>query len=187
MRKTLCVIAILMATICAPSASADAVVTVNFSETTVLNGTAQGTITGIPLTFETNNEILSIAIFWTDTGTSNFPFPLVYGAEDNIVLGGVSVNSVCNYLVQTGPATYSAVDCGKLGAPDVSSVTYSGNWGSAEIGFAGSEPITIVSTFTQRTIVPEPGSLSSLNFGLLGLGLIVAMRKRITPAAYRSH
>ena len=180
MRKSLCIIVLLLAATCAPTASADAVVTLNFSETTVLNGTAQGTVTGIPLTFETNYEILSIAILWGDTGTANFPFPLVYGAEDNIVLGGVPVSSVCNYLVQTGPSSFQAVDCSTstLEAPFVSSVTYAGNWGSATIGFAGSEPITIDSSFTERTITPEPSNLSSLGFGLLGIGLWWLMRKR---------
>ena len=183
MRKSLWVIAstLLLVAACAPTASADAVVTINVSETTVLNGTAQGYVTGIPLTFETNYEILTIAILWADTGTPNFPFPLVYGAEDNIVLDEGFVSSVCNYLVQTGPSTFQVVDCSKntLEAPYVSSVTYAGNWGSAEIGFAGSEPITIDSTFTQRTITPEPSSFISLCFGLVGLGWMLARRKWI--------
>src|SRR5271167_130139 len=179
MRKSLCIIPslLLLAAIGAPSASADSLVTLDFSLTTVLNGTAQGTITGVPLTFETNYEILSIAIVWADTGTANFPFPLVYGAEDNVVLGGSPVDSVCNYLVQSGPSSYNAVDCNTLVAPYVSSVTYAGNWGSAEIGFAGSEPIKIDSNFTARTITPEPSSFSSLGLGLVGLGLMVVMRK----------
>jgi hypothetical protein len=179
MRKFWWIGSLLLAAICAPTASADTLVTLNVSETTVLNGTAQGTITGVPLTFETSNEILSISIDWADTGTANFPYPIVYGAEDNIVLGGSLVNSVCNYLVQNGPSSYYTVDCDGLEAPYVSSVTYSGNWGSAEIGFAGSEPITIDSTFTKQTIVTEPSSLSSLGLGLVGLGLVLVVRKRI--------
>jgi hypothetical protein len=162
------------------SASADAVVTLNFNETTVLNGTANETSTGIPFTFETKFEILTVVINWADTGTANFPFPIVFGAMDNIVLDGDLMSSVCNYLIQTGPDTFQAVNCptGALEAPFVSTVTYSGNWGSAEIGFAGNEPITIDSTFSQRTISAEPSSFISLLLGLVGLASIVAIRRR---------
>jgi hypothetical protein len=183
MRKSLWIISALLlsATIVAPKADADALVTINFSETTVLNGTAAGTITGIPLTFESSDEILTIAIDWADTGTANFPFPLVYGAEDNIVLDDGVTSAVCNYLYQNGPSSYYTVDCDTLEAPYVSSVTYAGNWGSATIGFAGSEPITIDSTFTEQTIVSEGSSFSFLGLGLVGLGLMIARQKRICP------
>src|SRR5262249_178083 len=126
MKSKLAILVLVMVCLCA-RAKADAVVTINFAETTVLNGGAQFYDTGIPLTFKTDHEILSIAILWADTGTSNFPFPLVYGAEDNIVLGGILVDSVCNYLVQTGPSSFTAVGCNTLQAPFVSSVTSSGH------------------------------------------------------------
>jgi hypothetical protein len=72
------------------------------------------------------------------------------------------------------------VDCptGVLEAPFVSTVTYSGNWGSAEIGFAGNEPITIDSTFSQQTITPEPEGVTLLGLGLVGLASMAAMRRR---------
>lgn len=185
MRKSLwLILTVVFLPVWPPAASADAVVTINFSETTFINSTTAGNVTDVPLTFETDHEILSIAILWADTGTANFPFPLVYGAEDNVVLDDGAVSSVCNYLYQSGPSSYYAVDCptGTLEAPYVSSVTYAGNWGSATIGFAGSEPITINSTLTQQTIVPEPRSLSLAGLGLIGL-MMVGMRKRMS----RSH
>ena len=167
-----------------PDARADAVVTLDFNETTVLNGTAQGAVTGVPLTFETSHEILSIAIDWADTGTANFPYPLVYGAEDNIVLDGVQMSSVCNYLVQTGPSAFQAMDCptGTLQAPYLYSATYSGAWGSAEIGFAANVPIIANSTFEHQTITPEPGSTGLLGITLVGLVSIVTFRRRASIA-----
>lgn len=186
MRKGLWLIPLLIAAIGAPNARADAVVTINFSETTILNGTTAGINTGVPLTFETGDEILTIAIVWADTGTANFPFPLVFGAEDNVVLDDGMASSVCNYLYQSGPSSFYTVDCSTLEAAHVSSVTYAGNWGSATIGFAGSEPITIDSTFTERTVVPEPGTLALVGLGLVGLGFTVAMRRRIACAIHSS-
>ena len=160
------ILAVLLATSLAFSAKADELVTINFQETNVLN--CSGLETDIPLTFSTGCEVLSIAIDWASTGTPNFPFPLVYGAEHAVVLGTL-VDSVCNYLVQTGPSSYSAVDCTTptLQGPYVSSVTYSGNWGSAEIGFVGTEPITIDSTFKEITITPEPSVFLLLAAGII--------------------
>jgi hypothetical protein len=172
------------ASVAASTAHADSVVTITVNETTVLNGTAQGTDTGVPLTFETNDEILTIGIDWAATGTANFPFPAVFGAEDNIVLDDGFTSSVCNYLVQTGPSSFQAVDCpgGVLAGPFVSTVTFSGNWGSAEIGFVGNEPITIDSSFVQRTITPEPGSVTLLGIALGALALMTAKQTRISRA-----
>ena len=181
-RKSLCLLSLLWIAVGATNARADAaLVTLNFDETTVLDGTTQGIVTGVPLTFETNNEILSIAIDWADTGTANAPFPQVYSFEDNVVLGTTPVDSICNYLYQNGPSSYYTVDCTTLATPYVSSVAYSGAWGSVEVGFGGTVPITIASTFTQQTIVPEAGSLRLLCLGLVGLSLMVAMGKRIPP------
>jgi hypothetical protein len=166
-------------------ARADSVVTLNFTEITVVDGTAQGIDTGVPLTFETNDEILSIGIDWAATGTANFPFPAVFGAEDDIVLDDGFTSSVCNDLVQTGSSSFQAVDCpgGTLAGPFVSTVTFSGNWGSAEIGFAGNEPIIIDSTFMQRTIFPEPGSATLLGIGMAALASLFAGRRRFPPAS----
>ena len=178
------ILSIPLAAVLAYSTKADEIVELNIQETNVLNGT--GLNTGIPLTFSTGHEVLSIAIFWVNTGTANFPFPNVFGAEDNIVLGGKLVNSVCNYLGQTGPSSFAAVDCTTptLQAPFVSSVTYSGNWGSAEIGFAGNVPITIESTFSERTITPEPSVLALLAAGILS-AFVFSMRPNLRGSTER--
>jgi len=152
---------------------ADSEVSINVNEITVLNGTANEMTSNVPLFFATKFEFLTIAINWADTGTPNFPFPAVFGAMDDIVLDGGFMSSVCNYLVQTGPNTFQAVACngGTLEAPFVSLVAFSGNWGSAEIGFAGNEPIDIESSFSQTTITPEPSTIFLLTLPIL-LGLM---------------
>ena len=169
----------------ASAANADSAVTLNFSETTVINGTTQGIDPTVPLTFETNDEILSIGIDWAATGTANFPFPAVFGAEDSITLDDGFTSSVCNDLVQTGSSSFKAVDCpgGTLAGPFISTVTFSGNWGSAEIGFAGNEPISIESTFMQRTITPEPDGATLLEIGMFALASLIAWRRRFPPAS----
>ena len=175
------ILTVLFATSLAFSAKADELVTINFHETNVLNCT--GLNTGIPLTFTTGCEVLSIAINWASTGTPdlipNGPFPIVYGDELNIVLGTL-VSSECGYIVQTGPSSYSVVGCTTptLQGPYVSSVTYSGNWGSAEIGFVGTEPITIDSTFQETTITPEPSVFLLLAVGIVTTFAAYLSRKR---------
>jgi hypothetical protein len=170
----------------ASAARADSeVVNLTFTETTVINGTTQGIDPGAPLFFEANDEILSIGIDWAATGTANFPFPEIFGAEDSITLDDGFTSSVCNDLVQTGASSFQAVDCpgGTLTGPFVSAVTFSGNWGSAEIGFAGNEPIIIDSTFMQRTIIPEPSSATLLGIGMVALASLLARGRRIPPAS----
>ena len=173
------------ASVTASTARADSVVTLTVTEITVINAPVQSINTGVPLTFESNDEILSIGIDWAATGTANFPFPAVFGAEDSITLDDGFTSSVCNDLVQTGASSFQAVDCpgGVLAGPFVSTVTFSGNWGTAEIGFAGNEPIIIDSTFMQRTITPEPGSVTLLGIGLVGLASLAAGRRRFPPAS----
>jgi hypothetical protein len=153
--------------------SSTVTVTLNFNETNVLNGTGfigLGSNGSGPM-YGTGYEVLSIGINWSDTGTPNPLYSIVYGFEDTIVLGGQVLDSLCDYLVQTGPSSYQEIDCGSGGlqAPYVSSVTYSGSWGSAEIGFGGTESITIESNFTQRTVTPEPSSLLLSGMGLAAL------------------
>ena len=163
---------------------ADEIVVINFHETNVLNGT--GFNTGIPLTFSTGFHVLSIAIDWLSTGTPdlipNGPFPLVYGDELHVVLGGTQMASECGYIVQTGPSSFGGTDCATptLQGPFVSSVTYSGNWGSAEIGFVGTVPITIDSTFTETTITPEPGVLP-----LIAIGFVTMFAARLQNSRIR--
>ncbi len=161
---------LLAASVAASTARADSVVTLTVTEITVINAPVQSINTGVPLTFESNDEILSIGIDWAATGTANFPYPAVFGDEDNVMLDEGFSSSVCNDLVQTGASSFQAIDCpgGVLAGPFVSTVTFSGNWGSAEIGFAGNEPIIIDSTFMQRTITPEP-QRDALGIGLVGL------------------
>jgi hypothetical protein len=139
-------------------------VNIAITETTILNDPpGYWYNTGIPLTFESGNEVLAIAINWVDTGTPNFPFPTINGADDAVTLNGLDMGSVCNYLTQTGPTSFSAVDCADLSSsPYSTSVAYSGSWGTVEIGYGGSEPITINSSFTSQTIVPEPSTLQLL-------------------------
>lgn len=157
---------------CLPFLSkADEIVVVNFHETNVLNGT--GFNTGIPLTFSTGFNVLSIAIDWLSTGTPdlipNGPYPTVYGSELSVTLGGMQFGHECGYIVQTGPHSFSVSGCTTptLQGPFVSSVTYSGNWGSAELGFVGTVPITIDSTFSETTITPEPSSLALIAIGIV--------------------
>ena len=83
--------------------------------------------------------------------------------------------------VQTGASSFQAIDCpgGVLAGPFVSTVTFSGNWGLAEIGFAGNEPISIESTFMQRTITPEPDGATLLEIRNVRVGVAERVAKTV--------
>jgi hypothetical protein len=173
MTKLSVLLAVLFLVSTIPARADSTTVTLNFEETNVLNGTGfigLGSSGAGPM-FGNGFHVLSILINWADTGTPNAPFPTVFGFEDTIVFDGQVFDSVCNTVIQTGPNSFQAVDCGSAGlqAPFVASVTYSGDWGSAEIGFGAIEPITINSTFTESTITPEPSAWPMLAAGLLAV------------------
>jgi hypothetical protein len=173
---------LLIALFLAAQAKADTLtVTLDITETTVLNGTGFVGLGAPPLTWGTGYQVLTVTTEWSvPLGAINIPFPDVYGEEWSVVLNGGSglAESICNYITQPSPNVFDFTKCpsGSLAAPFVSSVAESGSWGSFEMGFAGSEPIDIDANFVQVVETPEP---SSFALTLLGLGGLLVMRKRM--------